>query len=96
MTFTVSANYTNQTLWKDWFLSRDSDRHLKLMKGQTTYLSPEGEPLAVLQVNWGLVDPNQGESLLAESQILDASMQMNNFQKQFSSLGWSMPIHCLP
>jgi hypothetical protein len=74
------------------------DRHLKLMKGQTTYLSPEGKPLAVLQVNWGLADPNQGESLLAESQILDAGMRMNNFHglKQFSSPGWSMPIHCLP
>ena len=73
---------------------------LKIMKGKTCYVAPDGTPIAILVVNWGSAKPEGDtcESLLAEAQLrfLGCKDRTIGGMRQFYHHSWGEPIHCLP
>ena len=72
---------------------------LKIMKGKTCYLAPDGTPLAILVVNWGSAKPEGDtcESLLSEAQLrfLGCKDRIIGGLRQFYHHSWGQPLHCL-
>ena len=73
----------------------------KPVRGLAAYLDPEGQPLAILRVNWGAAVPDGGEtseSLFSEAQLSIYGVQIREFGgiKQLHHAKWPFPIHCLP
>ena len=73
---------------------------LKIMRGKTCYLSPEGTPIAILVCKWGSAKPHgeTRESLLSEAQLnyLGCKDSTIGGIKQYSHHSWSEPLHALP
>ena len=73
---------------------------LKIMRGKTCYLAPDGTPLAILVVKWGSAIPggDTKESLLSEAQLKFLGCQDSTIGgiRQFHHHSWSEPLHCLP
>ena len=74
------------------------ERTFEVVHGETCYLSPDGRPLAILRVNYGLAVPDNSESLLAEAHLQAMGIEITSLPGtvQLSKVGWPIAVHCLP
>ena len=70
----------------------------EVKRGFTCYLSPEGEPLAILRINYGVHVPNNAESLLSLSHLeaFGVHVRRQDSLLQLSKPEWPVAIHCPP
>lgn len=75
-----------------------SGRDYEIVRGETVYISPQEDPLAILRVNCGALIPNNCESLLAVSHLEAFGVNTMKFGgiEQLHKPGWPVAIHCLP
>ena len=68
------------------------------VQGETCYLSPEGDPLAILRVNCGMAAPNSRESLISTGHLDAYGVKVRKYGGllQLSNPGWPISVHCLP
>ena len=70
----------------------------ELVRGETCYLSPEGDPLAILRADCGMAAPDSRESLISTGHLDAHGVTMRKYGGclQLSKPGWPISVHCLP